>query len=60
MKEEKGFLRREVKQETLSGYYPGLLGMDKCSCSCNDSVGVLSKFIGSRETPEKKNNTLKI
>lgn len=32
-KEEKGFMSREVKQETPPGYWLGLLEVEQCSCS---------------------------
>lgn len=33
VKEEKGFLRREVMQVTLPGYLLGLLVAERCLCS---------------------------
>ena len=54
MKEEKGFLRREVKQVTLLGYFLGSLVVDQCLCLYSDFDGVLSRSASSEATPEMK------
>jgi len=58
VKEEKGFLRREVKQVTLSGYCSGSLVAKRCLCSCSDSVGILSMPTDNGATLEMKTHTL--
>ena len=38
-KEEKGFLRKEVKHATPPGYWPGSLAVEQCVCSCVTPLG---------------------
>jgi len=58
VKEEKGFLHREVKQETPMGYYLGSLAPEQCLHSWSDSS--MSRPVGSRTTTNMKNYTLNI
>jgi len=39
VKEEKGFLHKEVMQVTPSGYWPGSLEIERCLCSCMTQSG---------------------
>ena len=49
VKEEKGFLCREVKQATPPGYWPGSLAVEQCVCSCITPLGYCLGLLASKK-----------